>query len=102
MVKESDRNDLIANTTHGMSDSGITLQTANDGVVSGNDLGANPGGLQMDGSSRNVVAGNVAVGGGGIGIELGGGSYGNTIAGNTASANGAQGIYVSDEALIDP
>jgi large repetitive protein len=102
LIKESDRNELVGNSTHGMSDSGITLQTANDGVVSDNDLGANPGGLQMDGSSRNLVSGNVAVGGGGIGIELGSGSYGNRIAGNTASGNGATGIYVADEALIDP
>src|ERR671914_1064370 len=102
MVSESDRNEVVSNSTHGMSDSGITLNTANDGVVRDNNLGANPGGLQMDGSSRNLVSGNIAIGGSGIGIELGGGSYGNTVVLNTARGNGAQGIYVADEALLHP
>src|SRR5918999_543286 len=102
LVKESDRNELVGNSTHGMSDAGISLETAKDGLVVDNDLGANPGGLQVDGSSRNLVSGNLAVGGGGIGIELGGGSYANTITQNTTNANGANGIYISDEALIDP
>jgi large repetitive protein len=102
LIKESDGNEVVRNSTHGMSDAGITLQTANDGVVADNDLGANPGGLQVDGSSRNLVSGNVAIGGGGNGIELGGGSFGNTLVGNTANLNGSTGIYISDEALIDP
>ncbi|HEV3375765.1 MAG TPA: right-handed parallel beta-helix repeat-containing protein, partial [Thermoleophilaceae bacterium] len=102
LVKESDRNEVVGNSTHGMSDAGISLEAANDGLVVDNDLGANPGGLQVDGSSRNLVSGNVAVGGAGIGIELGGGSYGNTVTQNTTNANGANGIYIADEALIDP
>ena len=103
MVAESDRNVADRATRRvGMSDSGITLNTANDGVVRGNDVGANPGGLQMDGSSRNLVEATTPCGGTGIGIELGGGSYDNTIVGNTANGNGAQGIYVGDESLIDP
>ena len=76
MVDLSDRNELIGNTTHFMSDSGITLVSANDGVVRGNDLRFSSGGLQMDGSSRNRIEGNNASDSTGIGIELGGDSYG--------------------------
>jgi parallel beta-helix repeat protein len=102
LVDESDGNELIGNLTLGMSDSGITLNAANDGVVRDNQLGGNPGGLQMDGSSRNLVEANDASDGSGIGVELGGGSFGNTLQFNTANGNGAQGIYVSDEALLEP
>jgi large repetitive protein len=102
MVDLSDRNELIENTTHFMSDSGITLVSANDGVVRGNDLRFSTGGLQMDGSSRNRVEGNNASDSTGIGIELGGDSYGNLVTGNVALDNGATGIYLGDEALIDP
>ena len=101
MVDLSDRNELIGNSTQHMSDSGITLVSANDGVVRGNDLRFSTGGLQMDGSSRNRVEANNASDSSGIGIELGGGSYGNVVALNVASDNGATGIYVGDEALTD-
>jgi parallel beta-helix repeat protein len=102
LVAESDRTELISNTTHGMSDSGITLESANDGVVRANDLRFNPGGLQMDGSSRNLIESNTANETTGIGIELGGGSFDNDLVRNTANANAAQGIYVADEALLEP
>jgi len=101
LVSESDRNQLIDNVAHDMSDSGITLDAANDGVVRGNDVRFNTGGLQLDGSSRNVLATNDASETSGIGIELGGGSLGNVLEGNIADANAAHGIYVSDEAT-DP
>ncbi|MDN5934065.1 MAG: hypothetical protein L0I24_23840, partial [Pseudonocardia sp.] len=60
------------------------LRAADDGVVRGNDLRGSPGGLQIDGSSRNLVEANVASESTGIGIELGGGSFANTIVANTA------------------
>jgi large repetitive protein len=85
-----------------MSDSGITLESANDGVVLENDLRFNPGGLQMDGSSRNLIQSNTASETTGIGIELGGGSFGNKLVQNTANANAAQGIYIADETLTEP
>jgi parallel beta-helix repeat protein len=100
-VVESDRTELISNITHGMSDSGISLETANDGIVRDNDLRFSPGGLQMDGASRNLVAANRASETTGIGIELGGGSFDNDLVQNTANHNAAQGIYVADEALAD-
>jgi large repetitive protein len=102
MVDLSDRNELIENTTHFMSDSGIALVSANGGVVRGNDLRFSTGGLQLDGSSRNRVEGNNASDSTGIGIELGGDSYENLVAENVALDNGATGIYLGDEALIDP
>jgi large repetitive protein len=102
MVDSSHRNELIGNATELMSDSGITLVSADDGVVAGNDLRGSTGGLQVDGSSRNRVEANVASGSTGIGIELGGGSYGNVVVSNRALDNGAAGIYVEDEALTEP
>ena len=98
IVRESDGNELISNTAHLMSDSGITLDSANDGVARGNDVRFNTGGLQLDGSSRNLLESNNASSTTGIGIELGGGSLGNDVVRNTATENGAQGIYVADDA----
>jgi parallel beta-helix repeat protein len=102
LVSESSRNRLIGNVTHGMSDSGISLSAANDGVVLDNDLRFNPGGLQVDGSSRNLISGNEASETTGYGIELGGDSFDNDVVENRAVANAAAGIYVSDEALAEP
>jgi parallel beta-helix repeat protein len=98
LVHESDRNELISNTAHLMSDSGITLESAHDGVVRGSDVRFNTGGLQLDGSSRNLLESNNASSTSGIGIELGGGSLENDVVLNTAIENGAQGIYVADDA----
>jgi parallel beta-helix repeat protein len=98
LVLESDRNELISNTASLMSDSGITLHNANDGVALGNDVRFNTGGLQLDGSSRNLIQSNDGSITSGIGIELGGGSLENHVVGNAVNANGAQGIYVADDA----
>jgi large repetitive protein len=102
LVSESDGNALVSNVSELMSDSGITLNSANDGVVSGNELGSNPGGLEMDGSSRNLIEANDASHTTGTGIELLGGSFDNDVVRNTASLNSARGIYVSDEAELEP
>ena len=102
LVSESNRNRVVGNVTHGMSDSGISLSGANDGVVRDNDLRFNPGGLQMDESSRNLVTGNDASETTGYGLEVGGGSFDNDVVENRANGNAAAGIYVSDEALEAP
>jgi parallel beta-helix repeat protein len=102
LVDESNRTQLISNTTELMSDSGITLNDANDGLVRHNDLRFNPGGLEMGGSSRNLIESNNASNTTGTGIELLGGSFANDLLLNTANENGARGIYVADEALTDP
>ena len=101
-VVESHRNQLISNITYLMSDSGITLESADDGVVRGNDVRFNPGGLQLDGSSRNLIEANHASETAGYGIELAGGSFDNDVLRNSANANGAAGIYVADDALTAP
>lgn len=98
LVSESDGTELISNTSHLMSDSGISLNAANDGVVRDNDVRFSPGGLQLDGSNRNLIESNNASNTAGIGIELGGDSLENVLVGNTATENGAQGIYLGDEA----
>src|SRR5919106_553521 len=98
LVDLSDRNELVENTSQFMSDSGITLNDANDGVIRGNDVRFNTGGLQLDGSSSNLLEANVASDTLGIGIELGGGSLENVLVDNVTNANGAQGIYVADDA----
>jgi large repetitive protein len=100
LVSESDGNELVGNAAHDMSDSGITLDTADESVVRGNDVQHNAGGLQLDGSSRNLLAENDASDTSGIGIELGGGSLANVVEGNRADDNGADGIVVADEATV--
>ncbi|WP_245916921.1 DUF7594 domain-containing protein [Nocardioides gansuensis] len=99
-VSESDGNRLIENTAHGMSDNGITLSTANESVVRGNDVRFNAVGMELSGSSRNVVVGNVAGESLGNGIELAGGSFANTIRGNVVNRGGGDGIVVADDALV--
>jgi parallel beta-helix repeat protein len=97
MVSESDRNEVIGNHASGLSDSGITLDAANDGVVRGNDVPSNPGGIELDGSSRNLVELNDASDTDGIGLHVGTDSVENELVANIAVGNAAQGIYVSDE-----
>ena len=98
LVSESDGNELVGNAAHHLSDSGITLDAADESVVWGNDVQHNAGGLQLDGSSRNLIAANDASDTTGIGIELGGGSLANVVEGNHADDNGADGIVVADDA----
>jgi parallel beta-helix repeat protein len=101
IVADSDRNEIISNTSQFMSDSGISLSNANDGIVRGNDVRFSPGGLQVDGSSRNLIEGNLASETLGIGIEIGGDSFSNQIVRNTANQNAATGIYVEGETTGD-
>jgi parallel beta-helix repeat protein len=98
VVKDSDGNQLINNTAHDNSDSGIALDTANDNIVRGNDVRFNPGGLDLEDSSRNLIEANDASLTTGIGIELGPASLENRVVLNKASGNGAHGIYVGEEA----
>jgi parallel beta-helix repeat protein len=97
LISESDRNEVVGNHAELLSDSGITLDVANDGVVRGNVVPSNPGGIELNGSSRNLVELNDAGDTDGIGIYIGTDSLENDIVANTAGGNAAQGIYVSDE-----
>jgi parallel beta-helix repeat protein len=102
LVSESDGNHVISNTTRHLSDSGITLDSANDGVVRGNDVRLSPGGIEMSGSSRNLIEDNIASENTGNGIELGGDSFGNDVVLNVTNDNAAAGIYVEGEAIAEP
>jgi parallel beta-helix repeat protein len=100
LIADSDRNRVLFNVSHDMSDSGITLNDAHDGLVQGNDVRFNPGGIELSHSSGNVVAGNDASEGTGYGIEVGEGSIDNDILFNTAEGNSAAGIHVNAPASI--
>jgi parallel beta-helix repeat protein len=101
-VSDSDGNQLLSNTTSENSDGGISLSAANNGLVSGNDVRFNPTGIELNGSSGNLVEANNASNTTGDGIELVGGSLDNDLLSNIANANGARGIYIADEALAMP
>jgi large repetitive protein len=98
LVSESEGNELVGNVSHEMSDSGIGLDAAHGSVVRGNDVRFNPGGIELNGSSGNLVEANRASETSGVGIGLGPDSVQNRIVANEARSNGAQGIYVADEA----
>jgi large repetitive protein len=98
LVSESDRTAILDNVARRSSDSGITLDAASGGMLRGNVVRHGAGGLQLDGSSRNVIQRNVVTDTTGIGIELGGGSLRNSLLANTVRRNGAQGIYLADDA----
>jgi parallel beta-helix repeat protein len=97
-IKDADNNLLIGNIAYDNSDSGIALDAANDNVLRGNDVRFNPGGLELQGSSRNLIEANNASFTSGNGIELGPESLENHVLLNAASGNSAQGIAVGEEA----
>jgi len=97
-LKDSHGNQLIGNTAHDNSDSGISLDSANDNVLRNNDVRFNPGGIELGGSSRNLIETNEANLTTGNGIELGPESYENLVQLNRANGNSAQGISVGEDA----
>lgn len=97
-IKDADGNQLIGNIAYDNSDSGISLDAANDNVLRGNDVRFNPGGLELQGSSRNLIEANNTSLTTGNGIELGPESLENHVLLNIASANSAQGISIGEEA----
>jgi CSLREA domain-containing protein len=92
-VEDSDENEVIDNAAHLGSDAGVVLSAANDGVVLDNDVRFNPTGVDLGGSSGNLIEGNDADGSDGTGIAVSGGQ-GNRVAGNSASNTGSDGIVV--------
>jgi len=93
-VLQSDRNELVGNEAYNMSDYGIVLEEANDGLVKGNDVRFNAGGIEMDLSTGNRIEENNASETAGVGIEVADGSVRNVLVRNTANANEAGGIAV--------
>jgi len=80
------------------SDNGITLESAHNSIVRGNDLRFNTGGIQLDASTGNLIEANNASETDGTGIELGGDSLENIIRLNLANGNSANGIAIGDYA----
>ena len=97
-LKDTHSNELIGNTAHDNSDSGISLDAANDNVLRNNDVRFNPGGLELQGSSRNLIEANESSLTTGSGIELGPESLENWVLLNRANGNSAQGIAVGEDA----
>jgi parallel beta-helix repeat protein len=97
-LKDSHGSLLLGNTAYDNSDSGISLDAANDNVLRTNDVRFNPGGIELGGSSRNLIEANEASLTTGNGIEIGPESLENLILLNRANGNSAQGISVGEDA----
>ncbi|TDD29679.1 DNRLRE domain-containing protein [Kribbella turkmenica] len=98
-VEESDGSQVLGNAAYLASDSGVSLTGANSSVVRGNDVRFNPGGVELDNSSDNLIEDNDAGRSTGSGISVSGDSFRNRILANTAIATGADGISIVGEAL---
>ena len=97
VLTESNGSLILDNTISGSGDAGIFLELSNVGVIRGNDVRFNAGGIEVTSSNGNRIELNDASNTLGIGIELQD-SLGNTITQNIASGNGTQGIHVEAEA----
>jgi parallel beta-helix repeat protein len=98
-VADSDETEIVGNVLHQTADAAIELNGANDGLVSGNDVRFNPGGISLENSSGNRIEANDASGSLGAGISAGSGSLLNEIVSNTIVAGRAAGISVEGEAV---
>ena len=98
-VDDSDGNQIIGNIAHLGSDAGVVLSNANGSVVRDNDVRFNPTGVDLSGSSDNVIEGNDANYSDGAGIAIGSGSLRNDIVDNTANNTAADGIAVEGDAV---
>jgi CSLREA domain-containing protein len=91
--------EVVNNTAHQVSDAGIGIGDAHGGLVAGNDVRFNPGGIELDGVSDLVVEDNDASYSGGDGIHVMGDSLGNTIRNNTLNQGSASGISIEVDGL---
>ncbi|WP_432937985.1 right-handed parallel beta-helix repeat-containing protein [Kribbella sp. CA-253562] len=98
-IDESDGNQVLDNAAYLASDSGISLSGASASVVRGNDVRFNPGGVELDASSDNLVEDNDASRTSGTGVTVGHDSFRNRILDNLAVATSADGIALLGEAL---
>ena len=64
---------------------GISLSNAHDNLIVGNDLRFNGGGIELGGSSGNLIDSNKASESSGTGIALGDGSLNNIVVHNQAA-----------------
>ncbi len=94
-VLGSSGNQLLGNTVHEASGSGVSLELSSNTLVRGNDLSGNAGGVELSDSSDNRIEGNNAGGSNGAGISLEGASLRNVIVFNAVSGNSGQGISIN-------
>ncbi|WP_363320434.1 DNRLRE domain-containing protein [Pseudonocardia sp.] len=97
-VTESDRVQVVANVISQSGGTAIALELAADGLIRGNDVRGNPGGIDLNLSTGHRIENNDTGASSGTGIALEGGSIGNEIIGNRSSANSGEGIYIGDAA----
>jgi parallel beta-helix repeat protein len=69
---------------------------AQNTLVRGNESTGNAGGIELSGSSDNIIEANSASGNNGTGISLESGSLRNVVQLNSVSGNSGDGIYVGD------
>ncbi|MBK8903182.1 MAG: right-handed parallel beta-helix repeat-containing protein [Anaerolineaceae bacterium] len=97
-VADSDQNEVINNVAHLTGGAGIAFSNAHDGVISGNDVRFNPGGIGLAGSDGNLVENNDVSHSLAAGISIEGGLE-NIIRNNIANDTNATGISVEAEAV---
>ena len=97
-VADSDGTEIVDNAAHASGGAGINLSNAHDGVITGNDVRFNPGGIQLAGSDDNLIEDNDVTASQADGISLEGG-LGNIIRNNLANDTAATGIAVEGEAF---
>ena len=81
-----------------MSDSGIALERRQRHRAAANNVSANPGGIELSGSSDSLIEDNLAGATTGTGIWLGDGALRNRVLRNRALGTGAEGVVVAAEA----
>jgi CSLREA domain-containing protein len=97
-VSNSDHTVMINNVSHLAGGAGVSFSNAHDGVISGNDLRFNPGGIELSASNGNLVENNDLSYSSAGGLTLEGG-LSNIIRNNIANDTNGAGISVDAEAL---
>lgn len=96
-ISDSTGNDILSNTFRDGGDSGIALHSSHGSTITGNDVGANTGGIELSYSNNNLITSNLANDTTGDGISLDH-STDNDLEVNEANRNGSRGIYVVADA----
>jgi CSLREA domain-containing protein len=91
--------EIIGNRSYQGSDAGIALGSGHGGVIRGNDVRFNPGGIALDSVTDMVVEDNLAGFAGGSGIALEGDSLGNVVRDNNVDGSAGSGISIAVDAL---
>ncbi|MEE6263817.1 right-handed parallel beta-helix repeat-containing protein [Plantactinospora sonchi] len=100
-VQDSDGAVVVDNVAHLSADVGIGLSGSTGATVRGNDVRFNPGGVELEASSDNLVESNDASHSGGAGISVLPDSLRNLILDNVVTGSAGGGIAV-EGAGVDP